>query len=40
MLIVQAHLKNTKRAKNTKVVRILEGQEERIPTFHGIFAVA
>uniref|UniRef100_A0A6U2ZDQ2 Gelsolin-like domain-containing protein n=1 Tax=Entomoneis paludosa TaxID=265537 RepID=A0A6U2ZDQ2_9STRA len=33
MVVVQTHLKNFHREKNTKVSRVLEGQEKRIPGF-------
>jgi hypothetical protein len=40
MLIVQAHINNMMRANTTRVVRVLEGQETRVPAFDGIFAAA
>lgn len=33
MVLVQTHLKNFKREKNTKVARVLQGQEERVTGF-------
>lgn len=40
MLIVQAHIHNMKRDNVTRVVRVLEGQERRVPAFDGVFAAA